>query len=208
MYKRQALLNRTNGWVDYFLGLLGLGQPVWLADSHTAMLSVVIADAWTGIPVVGFIVLAGLLSLPRDPVEAALVDGTTALPVSYTHLDVYKRQVSIWPTRSRRQGIPVRVLWAGSYESTLPNRGAWRPPAQSRATALSCPWRGGKSRGGENVGRTGQLLKLRYSRQLRRCHRCLRPQLGPQNEEARRRAMGDKGVGRWSFVGLLSLKFN
>jgi multiple sugar transport system permease protein len=74
-----ALLNRTNGWVDYFLGLLGLGQPVWLADSHTAMLSVVIADAWTGIPVVGFIVLAGLLSLPRDPVEAALVDGATAL---------------------------------------------------------------------------------------------------------------------------------
>ncbi len=73
------LLNRTSGWVDYFLGLLGLGQPVWLGDSHTAMLSVVIADAWTGIPVVGFIVLAGLLSLPRDPVEAALVDGATVL---------------------------------------------------------------------------------------------------------------------------------
>ena len=46
-----ALLNRANGWVDYFLGLVGLGQPVWLADSRTAMLSVVIADAWTGIPV-------------------------------------------------------------------------------------------------------------------------------------------------------------
>ena len=74
-----SLLNPSNGWVDYFLGLVGLGQPVRLADSHTAMLSVVIADAWTGIPVVGFIVLAGLLSLPRDPVEAALVDGTTAL---------------------------------------------------------------------------------------------------------------------------------
>jgi multiple sugar transport system permease protein len=73
------LLNRTSGWVDYFLGLLGLGQPVWLGDSHTAMLSVVIADAWSGIPVVGFIVLAGLLSLPRDPVEAALVDGATVL---------------------------------------------------------------------------------------------------------------------------------
>jgi multiple sugar transport system permease protein len=73
-----ALLNRTNGWVDYFLGLVGLGQPVWLADSRTAMLSVVIADAWTGIPVVAFIVLAGLLSLPRGPAEAALVDGAAA----------------------------------------------------------------------------------------------------------------------------------
>ena len=74
-----ALLNRANGWVDYFLGLVGLGQPVWLADSRTAMLSVVIADAWTGIPVIAFIVLAGLLSLPRDPVEAALVDGASEL---------------------------------------------------------------------------------------------------------------------------------
>jgi multiple sugar transport system permease protein len=74
-----ALLNRANGWVDYFLGLLGLGQPVWLADSRTAMLSVVIADAWTGIPLIAFIVLAGLLSLPRDPVEAARVDGSSEL---------------------------------------------------------------------------------------------------------------------------------
>ncbi len=73
-----ALLNASNGWVDYFLGLVGLGQPVWLADSRTAMLSVVIADAWTGIPVVAFIVLAGLLSMPRDPVEAARVDGAGA----------------------------------------------------------------------------------------------------------------------------------
>jgi ABC-type sugar transport system permease subunit len=73
-----ALLNRANGWVDYFLGLVGLGQPVWLADSRTAMISVVIADAWTGIPVIAFIVLAGLLSHPRDSLEAARVDGATA----------------------------------------------------------------------------------------------------------------------------------
>jgi multiple sugar transport system permease protein len=74
-----ALLNRANGWVDYFLGLVGLGQPVWLADPKTAMLSVVIADSWSGIPVVAFIVLAGLLSLPTDPVEASRVDGASSL---------------------------------------------------------------------------------------------------------------------------------
>lgn len=72
-----SLLSRADGWVDYFLGLVGLGQPVWLADSRTAMLSVVIADAWTGVPVVAFIVLAGLLSLPPGPGEAASVDGAT-----------------------------------------------------------------------------------------------------------------------------------
>ncbi|MCU1495651.1 MAG: transporter permease [Acidimicrobiaceae bacterium] len=74
-----ALFNPTSGWVDYFLGLVGLGKPIWLADPHTAMLSVVIADAWSGISIVAFIVLAGLLSLPTDPVEAAQVDGSSAL---------------------------------------------------------------------------------------------------------------------------------
>jgi multiple sugar transport system permease protein len=76
-----ALFDPTSGWVDYFyfLHLAGLGQPVWLADPHTAMLSVVSADAWSGIPTVTFIVLAGMLSLPPDPLEAARIDGSSAL---------------------------------------------------------------------------------------------------------------------------------
>ena len=73
-----SLLNTSNGWVDYYLGLLHLPQPNWLASSAAAMPSVVIADMWSGVPVVAVIVLAALIAAPRDPIEAAMVDGASA----------------------------------------------------------------------------------------------------------------------------------
>ena len=73
-----ALLNTSQGWVDYFLQLAHLPQPNWLASSTTALPSVVLVDLWSGVPVVAVIVLAALLSAPRDPIEAALVDGAGA----------------------------------------------------------------------------------------------------------------------------------
>lgn len=73
-----ALLNTSQGWVDYFLKLAHLPQPNWLASPTTAMPSVVLVDLWSGVPVVAVIVLAALLAAPRDPIEAALVDGAGA----------------------------------------------------------------------------------------------------------------------------------
>lgn len=73
-----ALLNTSQGWVDYFLKLAHLPQPNWLASATTAMPSVVLVDLWSGIPVVAVIVLAALMSAPKDPIEAALVDGAGA----------------------------------------------------------------------------------------------------------------------------------
>jgi multiple sugar transport system permease protein len=70
-----ALLNTSQGWVDYFLKLAHLPQPNWLASPTTALPSVVLVDLWSGVPVVTVIVLAALISAPRDPIEAALVDG-------------------------------------------------------------------------------------------------------------------------------------
>ena len=69
-----ALLNTSQGWIDYLLKLAHLPQPNWLASPSTAMPSVVLVDLWSGVPVVAVIVLAALLSAPRDPIEAALVD--------------------------------------------------------------------------------------------------------------------------------------
>ena len=70
-----ALLNTSQGWIDYFLKLAHLPQPNWLASPSTAMPSVVLVDLWSGVPVVAVIVLAALLAAPKDPIEAALVDG-------------------------------------------------------------------------------------------------------------------------------------
>jgi multiple sugar transport system permease protein len=73
-----SLLNTSNGWADYYLGVLHLPQPNWLASSTAAMPSVVIADMWSGVPVVAVIVLAAVIAAPRDPIEAAMVDGASA----------------------------------------------------------------------------------------------------------------------------------
>jgi multiple sugar transport system permease protein len=77
----QALLNTSSGWINYFLGLVGLPQVNWLASARTAMPSVILADVWAGAPTIGVIVLAGLLALRRDPVEAARVDGASDLQI-------------------------------------------------------------------------------------------------------------------------------
>src|ERR1700744_4274900 len=73
-----ALLNTSQGWIDSFLKLAHLPQPNWLASPTTAMPSVVLVDLGSGVPVVAVIVLAALLSAPKDPIEAALVDGAGA----------------------------------------------------------------------------------------------------------------------------------
>jgi multiple sugar transport system permease protein len=77
----RALLNTSNGWVNYFLGLVGLGQPNWLASTTTAMPSVILADAWGGVPIIAIVLLAGLLSLPKEPVDAARMDGASEFAI-------------------------------------------------------------------------------------------------------------------------------
>jgi len=72
-----VLFNTSNGWVNYFFSLVGLPQLNWAGGSHTAMPTVLIASAWTGIPVISIILLAGLLTLPKEPVEAATIDGAS-----------------------------------------------------------------------------------------------------------------------------------
>lgn len=74
-----VLFNTSNGWVDWFLGLVGLPKLNWAGDPHTAMITCIIANAWVGFPLISMILLAGLLTLPREPFEAAKVDGASSM---------------------------------------------------------------------------------------------------------------------------------
>jgi multiple sugar transport system permease protein len=73
-----ALLNTSQGWVNYLLGAAHLPQPNWLADPSISMLSVILTDMWSGVPVVAILCLAALLGVSREPHEAAMVDGASA----------------------------------------------------------------------------------------------------------------------------------
>lgn len=60
------------------LGLLSTDAPI-LARGSTAFWGVIIADVWQWTPFMVLIMLAGLRALPKDPFEAASIDGATAI---------------------------------------------------------------------------------------------------------------------------------
>lgn len=65
--------------------LLHLGiidDPIfWLAGPQTAMWSVIVTKTWLTVPFISLFFLAALQSLPRDQVEAALIDGAGNLQI-------------------------------------------------------------------------------------------------------------------------------
>ena len=66
------------GIMNYFVRSLGLEPIEWLSARTPAFFSVLIFDIWHWTPLVIFVLLAGLRGLPRDPFEAARVDGASA----------------------------------------------------------------------------------------------------------------------------------
>ncbi len=66
------------GVFNYFLDLVGLPPLAWVYAPKTAMMSVILVDVWIWTPFVALCLLAGLQSLPTEPLEAAKVDGASA----------------------------------------------------------------------------------------------------------------------------------
>ena len=60
----------------YDLGLLSRDAPI-LATASTALFAVIMVDVWQWTPFMVLIMLAGLRALPKDPFEAAAIDGAT-----------------------------------------------------------------------------------------------------------------------------------
>jgi len=74
-YTWRMLYHVTSGPLNYFLHLLGLPSFLWLADSSTALISMILVDTWQWTPFIFITLLAGLQSLPPELYEAAEVDG-------------------------------------------------------------------------------------------------------------------------------------
>ncbi|MGH1477135.1 MAG: carbohydrate ABC transporter permease [Geminicoccales bacterium] len=75
------------GVLAYYLGVIGLADPSnpILANRWTALPGVMLADIWQWTPFMVLIILAGLRALPKEPFEAAAIDG--AGPVqAFRHL--------------------------------------------------------------------------------------------------------------------------
>jgi raffinose/stachyose/melibiose transport system permease protein len=70
-----VLMNPEKGLINESLGLLGVTGPGWLTDPKWALLSVAAVDVWKGVGLATLIYIAGIVSIPREYMEAARVDG-------------------------------------------------------------------------------------------------------------------------------------
>ena len=72
--------NGSFGVLSFYLYHLGLASPAApiLANPNTALFAVLAADIWQWTPFMVLILMAGLRALPKDPFEAAMIDGATS----------------------------------------------------------------------------------------------------------------------------------
>jgi multiple sugar transport system permease protein len=66
------------GQLNYYLGLVGIHGHAWTSDPSTVRWAVVALEVWHTTPFVALLCLAGLAGLPKEPLEAATVDGAGA----------------------------------------------------------------------------------------------------------------------------------
>ena len=67
----------TKGFITFFIEKIGLEKwaTPWLSDPKTALYAVFIAAVWQGVGLPMVLFLAGLQSIPKEPYEAAVIDG-------------------------------------------------------------------------------------------------------------------------------------
>ncbi|MGR4000325.1 MAG: sugar ABC transporter permease [Alphaproteobacteria bacterium] len=78
-FQFKFIFNDNIGLVNNVLQSLGISNaaPPWLVDEKLAMFSIIFAEIWMSTSIFTILLLAGLFAIPRDPIEAARVDGCT-----------------------------------------------------------------------------------------------------------------------------------
>lgn len=71
----RTVFHESLGPANDLLHLLGMASLPWLSEAGLAMTSVIIVEVWQWTPFMFLMLLAGLLSLPREPFLAAAIDG-------------------------------------------------------------------------------------------------------------------------------------
>jgi multiple sugar transport system permease protein len=105
----RMLFNSDFGLLNRTIQLFGFDGPRWLADPHLAMVTVIICQVWTDLPLSILLLLGGLQSIDQAHLDAALVDGATgwrrALHVSIPLITPQLVISTIWMSYSALTGL-------------------------------------------------------------------------------------------------------
>lgn len=74
----RSIFTEDIGALNGLLSRVGLDPVNWLTESGPANVAITIAEVWQWTPFMFLILLAGLLSLPKEPFMAAAIDGASA----------------------------------------------------------------------------------------------------------------------------------
>ena len=73
----RTIFHESLGPANDILTALGLSTVPWLSDATFAFVAVVIVEVWQWTPFMFLLLLAGLVSLPKEPYLAAAIDGAS-----------------------------------------------------------------------------------------------------------------------------------
>jgi len=73
----KVLFTPQLGGINYYLSIVGIEGPVWLADPTMALIAVIIAAVWGWTPFVAIMFFAAMQTFSRDLYEAARIDGAS-----------------------------------------------------------------------------------------------------------------------------------
>ncbi|HWA47699.1 MAG TPA: sugar ABC transporter permease [Dongiaceae bacterium] len=73
----RMFLHPSLGIVNYLLSTIGIDPVNWLGSTSVALWTVVMVDIWHQVSFMIVLLLAGLSALPKEPYEAARVDGAS-----------------------------------------------------------------------------------------------------------------------------------
>jgi multiple sugar transport system permease protein len=79
-FQFKFMLNDSTGVVNNLMQTLFGAKSAFpfLVDANSALASLIAAEVWNSTPIFAVILLAGLMALPKDPIEASKVDGCTS----------------------------------------------------------------------------------------------------------------------------------
>ncbi len=71
----RTILHESLGPANDLLGVIGLGPYPWLTSPGWSVAAIMMVEVWQWTPFMFLLLLAGLISLPREPFLAAAIDG-------------------------------------------------------------------------------------------------------------------------------------
>ena len=75
------MYNPLFGLINWFFKLVNVEPQAWLASQETAMMALIWVDVWQWTSLVFLIIYAGLSGLPKEPFEAANLDGANSFTI-------------------------------------------------------------------------------------------------------------------------------